>query len=277
MLILKILYAFLSVGILGGLLGLALAVASKFFAVTKDERIAQVEEALPGANCGACGYAGCAAYAEAIVADEAPLTLCGPGGAEATKAIGSIMGQEVDASGGRMVAQVHCRGTRETSSYLYDYKGIEDCNALHALFQGDKECKFGCLGLGSCIKVCPADAISRDTKGRIVVDPEKCISCEKCVEVCPTGVMKMIPADADYIVACNSTDKGAAVRKYCTVGCIGCKMCEKKSPEGGFVVEQFLASIDYSKHGERETAAGACPPKCIVHVAAMVKGSDEEA
>jgi Na+-translocating ferredoxin:NAD+ oxidoreductase subunit B len=277
MLILKILYAFLSVGILGGLLGLALAVASKFFAVTKDERISQVEEALPGSNCGACGYAGCAGYAEAIVLEEAPLTLCGPGGAETASQIGSIMGQEVDANGEKMVAQVHCRGTKETTKYLYEYSGLEDCNALHSLFQGDKQCKFGCLGLGSCIKVCPVDAIFRDRKGRVVVDPDRCISCEQCVAVCPTGVMKMIPTEADYIVACNSTDKGAAVRKYCTVGCIGCKMCEKKSPEGGFVVEQFLASINYNQDGERESAAEACPPKCIVRVKDMIKGTDEEA
>lgn len=277
MLLLKILYAFLAVGLLGGLLGVALAIASKFFAVSKDERISQVEDALPGANCGACGYAGCAAYAEAIVAGEAPLTLCGPGGAEASSAIAGIMGQEVEVSDQKLVAQVHCRGTQKTSSLQYSYRGIEDCNAMYALFKGDKVCPYGCLGLGSCIKVCPVDAIGRDEEGRVVVDKEKCISCGKCVDVCPTGVMKMVPYDADYIVACSSTDKGAKVRKYCSVGCIGCKMCEKKSPEGGFKVEDFLARIDYSANGDRGDAAKACPPKCIVSPTGSTKGADEKA
>ncbi|WP_020612807.1 RnfABCDGE type electron transport complex subunit B [Sediminispirochaeta bajacaliforniensis] len=277
MLLLKILYAFLVVGILGGVLGAALVVASKFFSVSKDERIQQVEDALPGANCGSCGYAGCAAYAEAIAAGEAPLTLCGPGGAEAASKIAEIMGQEVEISDRKMVAQVHCRGTKETTSYLYAYRGLKDCNAVHALFQGDKECKYGCLGLGSCMKVCPVDAISYDSGGRVVVDKDACISCGNCIEVCPTGVMQFVPYEADYIVACNSKDKGAAVRKYCSVGCIGCKICEKKSPEGGFKVEDFLSSIDYDKMGDRSEAAKGCPPKCIVRVDSLIKGVDEKA
>jgi Na+-translocating ferredoxin:NAD+ oxidoreductase subunit B len=272
MLLLKIVYACIAVGALGALLGVALAFASRLFSVSKDERLLQVEEALPGANCGACGYAGCAAYAEAIIAGEAPLTLCGPGGEEAGKKIGSIMGQEVTSSGEKQVAQVHCRGTKATSTYLFKYRGIKDCNAAYALYLGDKECKFGCLGLGSCIKVCPVDAIDYDREGCVVVDKELCISCGKCIEVCPSGVMKFVPSHADYIVACNSTDKGALVRKYCSVGCIGCKMCEKKSPDGGFVVENFLAAIDYSKKGDRKAAAKSCPPKCIIKSGSSRKG-----
>ncbi len=277
MLLLKIVYAFLAVGTLGALLGSALAIASRFFSVSKDERIAKVEEALPGANCGACGYAGCAAYAEAIVAGEAPLTLCGPGGPGAAGEVASIMGMEVEVSDRKLVAQVHCRGTKATSSYLFEYGGVKDCNALHSLFQGDKECKYGCLGLGSCIKVCPVNAIHYDKAGRVIVDKDLCISCGKCIEVCPTGVMQFIPYDADYIVACNSKDKGAIVRKYCSVGCIGCKMCEKKSPDGGFIVEDFLATIDYNQKGDRSVAAKGCPPKCIVKIETLMKGADEEA
>ncbi|HDQ14270.1 MAG TPA: RnfABCDGE type electron transport complex subunit B [Sediminispirochaeta sp.] len=263
--ILRVIYSFLSVAALGGLLGIGLAYASKIFAVKKDERIEELEKALPGANCGACGYAGCAAYAEAIVEENAEINLCSPGGASTIKAVAEIMGLESDVGESeKMVAQVHCRGSKATASYLFEYRGVVDCNAAHMLFEGDKECKFGCLGLGSCIKVCPTDAIYYDQEGLVRVDREKCISCEKCVEVCPTGVMQMIPYSADYIVACNSTEKGAVVRKYCKVGCIGCKICEKKSPDGGFKVENFLATIDYSQQGERVSAAKACPPKCII-------------
>jgi len=265
--VIRILYAFLSVATLGGLLGLGLAVASRLLAVKKDERVERVEGALPGANCGACGYAGCAAYAEAIVNEGAEINLCSPGGPDTVKAVAEIMGQDADVgSSEKMVARVHCRGTQATCSYLYAYRGVLDCNAMHMHFGGDKECEFGCLGLGSCMRVCPSEAIYYEENGQVRVDRDKCISCGKCVEVCPTGVMKMVPYTADYIVACNSTDKGGKVRKYCKVGCIGCGVCAKKSPEGGFVVENFLASIDYSQNGSREEAVTACPPKCIVPV-----------
>ena len=266
MVVLNILYAFISIGILGGLFGVGLAVASRVLAVKKDERIGQVEALLPGANCGACGFAGCAAYAEAIVTQDAELTRCPPGGPETAKKLGEFMGVAVEMTGEKMVAQVFCRGTRDTSATDFEYRGLEDCNALYASFKGDKVCAFGCLGLGSCIKVCPSDAIFRHSSGYIYVDKDRCISCGKCLDVCPSGVMKWIPYAADTLVACNSTDKGALVRKYCTVGCIGCSICEKKSPEGGFVVENFLASIDYNKNGSREEAAKACPPKCIIQL-----------
>ena len=263
--ILRVIYSFLSVALLGGLLGIGLAFASRVLAVKKDERVERVEGVLPGANCGACGFAGCAAYAEAIVNEGAEINLCNPGGASAVKAIAEIMGIEADVGDGRrMVAQVHCRGSKAVSSYLYAYRGVKDCNAVHMYFQGDKECKYGCLGLGSCMKVCPTDAIYYDNEGLVRVDREKCIGCEKCVNVCPTGVIKMIPYGVDYMVACNSTDKGAKVRKYCKVGCIGCKICEKKSPDGGFKVEDFLARIDFSQEGDRSAAAQACPAKCII-------------
>lgn len=264
--VIEIVYALLAVGILGGLFGLLLAFAAKKLAVEKDERIAQVEEVLPGVNCGACGYPGCAGYAEGIVLEEADMTLCSPGGADVAAAIGEIMGSEVSVSDVKLVAQVHCRGTRETSQYSYGYQGIADCNAMSIYFGGDKTCKHGCLGMGSCMKVCPVDAIKRAAEGYIYVDREVCIACRKCLDVCPTGVLKMIPYDATHFIACNSTDKGGAVRKYCSVGCIGCKMCEKKSPEGGFKVEKFLASIDYSAQGERDTAFKACPPQCIIEL-----------
>ena len=265
MVVLKVLYAFLSIGILGGLFGIGLAVASRILAVKKDERISTVEGILPGVNCGACGFAGCAAYAEAIVNDDAELIRCPPGGPETAARLGEFMGVEVETSGEKMVAQVFCRGTRETSTTGFKYKGLKDCNALYASFKGDKDCPYGCLGLGSCIKVCPADAIFRHSTGYIYVDRDKCISCGKCIDVCPSGVIKWIPYEADTIVACNSTDKGGVVRKYCSVGCIGCGICAKKSPEGGFLVENFLATIDYDKKGGREEAVQACPTKCIIH------------
>ena len=275
MLFLKILWAFLSVGLLGALLGLGLYIASRFFAVKKDLRIQSVESILPGLNCGACGFAGCESYAEAIVNSDEELDLCKPGGPDAITELGQIMGKEVEVSSEKLVAQVHCRGGKDTAEYKFEYEGLEDCNAAHQLYGGAKTCPHGCLGLGSCVKVCPVDAIDYDDTGLVWVNRDVCISCGKCTDVCPTGVMKMIPYKADVIVACNSTDKGGVVRKYCKVGCIGCKKCEKSSPEGGFAVEDFLARIDYSQGGERNSALTACPTKCIVatYTSAVVEES----
>ena len=271
----RIVYAFASVSGLGILFGVGLAVASKILAVKKNEKVAQIEEALPGLNCGACGFAGCAAYAEAVAesdhdADDAtPLTLCLPGGQETAEMLSEILGIEVEISMEKLVAQVHCRGSRQKAETAYLYEGVRDCNALYALYGGDKVCPFGCLGLGSCIRVCPVDAIACDAEGLVWVDKQTCIACGKCVDICPTGVLKLIPYEADVIVACHSNDKGPAVRKYCSVGCIGCKLCERKSPDAGFKVENFLADIDYTQTGNRDEAVAACPTKCIISSGAL--------
>ncbi len=262
---LRVLYAFLSVSGLGIVLGIGLAFAAKLLHVIKDERIEAVEGYLPGLNCGACGYAGCSAYAEAIVKEEAELGLCTPGGPATATNISEYMGVEFSGLAEKQVTQVICRGGEKTSQYAFEYTGVADCNALYALFGGNKVCKFGCLALGSCIKVCPVDAIDYDKEGLVWVDKEVCISCGKCVTVCPTGVMQWLPYEADYFVACSSTDKGGRVRKYCTVGCTGCKICEKKSPDSGYKVENFLSRIDYQVKGDRTAGAEACPPKCIIN------------
>jgi electron transport complex protein RnfB len=278
----RILYAFLSVSGLGILFGLGLAMAARLLAIQKNELVEKLEEALPGLNCGTCGYAGCSAYAEAIAestrsdeAAEVPLNLCLPGAAATAAKLADIMGVEVSFTAEKKVAQVHCRGGREIAKRQFAYVGVQDCNALYALYGGDKICPYGCLGKGSCIRVCPVDAIDYDETGLVVVDREKCISCGKCIDVCPTGVMKYIPYDADFLIGCNSADKGPAVKKYCSVGCIGCRICEKKTPEGGFVVENFLARIDYDSTGargeQREAAAEACPTKCIIKTENLVR------
>lgn len=262
---LKVLFGFLSVGLIGGLLGFLLSYASKILAVKKDERIAALESVLPDLNCGSCGYAGCAVYAEALANGECEdITLCAPGGEDTLTGLSTILGIEAEANANKQVAQVLCRGSRETAEYGFNYKGLNDCNALYLLYEGDKVCKFGCLGKGSCIKVCPVDAIYYDKENLVVVDEELCITCGKCMDICPTGVLEYVPYGADYIVACNSRDKGGAVRKFCKVGCIGCKICVKNSEEGMFNIEHFLAKIDYTVEGSKETAAEKCPPKCII-------------
>jgi len=265
----NIIYACVIVTVLGGLFGIGLSIAAKHFAVKKDEKLEALEGALPGYNCGSCGYAGCSGYADAIFTGAVTeLTKCSAGGAKAAAKIAEIMGVTLDLSAERQIAHVHCRGGNEEAVKALNYKGIQDCNAAFAMFQGYKACKYGCLGFGSCAKVCPAGAISITANGLAHVDPAKCISCGACTKVCPTKTIRMIPESASHVVECNNHDKGPAVKKACKVGCIGCKMCEKKSPEGGFVVENFLASIDYTKAGDRTAACEGCPQKCIVDLKA---------
>ncbi len=261
----NIVFAFLIIGALGLLLGLGLSVAAKKLAVKKDVVAEEILEILPGANCGACGYPGCSGYADALSKGTAENGLCSPGGAETVADVANILGLEGGEAQEKMVAFVHCTGNAAVTKQDFNYEGMDSCSAAHILFKGESSCKYGCHHLGSCIEVCPVDAISRNEVGNIVVDPEACIGCKKCTLVCPTNVIKMIPYRGSHVVACNNHDKGAVVRKMCEVGCIACNICAKKFPESGCVVEDFLSHCDYSKPDTQITeAAAACPTKCII-------------
>lgn len=254
--------------IIGLGLGLGLAIASKIFKVEKDAKLESLEASLPGINCGSCGYASCASYAEAISNDnESDLTLCKPGGSSTLSSLCSIMGVKMEKPTEKMVAHVHCWGGHNEAKLKYNYQGLEDCTAHASLFGGAKECKYGCLGGGSCLKVCPVDAIKILPRGVASIDKEICIACGKCLDICPSSVIKMIPYDAEWMVACNSKDKPKITKNNCKVGCIGCKICEKKFPESGFKVENFLCTTDYTIKGkDQDGAAKACPMKCIIPI-----------
>ncbi len=261
--ILNIIIAIVSIGLLGALLGAALSFASEKLKVDEDLRVKNLEFILPQYNCGACGYSGCSGYANAVVNDGEPINKCTPGGHDLVDAISQLLGVE-GGSVERMVAQVHCRGGKTTAKDHFSYDGINGCNAKYQLYSGDKLCKFGCLGDGSCMSVCPVDAIYRDEEDLIWVDREKCVGCEKCVEICPTNVIKMIPYNADYIVACSSQEKGKAVKSKCAVGCLACSICVRKFPGAGFIVDKNLSSVDYTIKYDREEVGKACPVKCII-------------
>jgi len=259
----SVLIACLILLVLGALLGIGLSIASKKFAVEKDPKLEALEAMMPGANCGGCGYAGCSAYANAVFSGEAAPGLCAPGGQALANKMSEVMGVEAEEVE-KKVAYVFCQGSCSKTVNDFEYKGLEDCNAAALLFNGEGSCKYGCLHLGSCMQVCPENAISRDEDGQLTVDREKCIGCGKCTKVCPHNVIKLIPANAWYVVACNSHDNGAKVRKVCEAGCIGCKICETKFPESGFKVDSFLAVADYSANpDEQAKAAAACPRKII--------------
>lgn len=251
----------LSLGGIGLLAALALGVAAKKFAVEVDPRELAILEVLSGANCGACGYPGCSAYAKAVTSGEAGPNLCPAGGAGTVAQIAHIMGIKATIAEPE-VAVVCCQGDNRKAQSKYRYLGIDDCNAAQKIADGPKACPGGCLGFGTCARVCPFGAIEMTADGLAVVNREKCTGCKKCVSACPRQVIRMTPLAATVHVLCNSHDKGAQVRKYCQIGCIACHICQKTVPEA-YLVEDFLARAVYPQHAAAAAAVVKCPTKCI--------------
>lgn len=256
-----ILEALLWIGLIGLVSGIALAVAAKYLAVKEDPRIAEITELLPAANCGGCGYAGCADYAKAIAEGKAEINLCTPGGRDCVSAIAAYLGVTATAVE-QLTALVLCCGDTDKSKRRFAYNGINDCAAAHATAGGDKSCTWGCLGYGSCARVCPTDAITIE-KGLARVNKKLCIACGKCVAICPRKLIKLVPMSAKIHVLCNSPDKGPQVKQVCSTGCIGCRLCVKFGDEGAFVMDGFLSKVNYSIPVTKEEVIEKCPPKCI--------------
>lgn len=252
----------LTIGGIGLVCGGALALAARFLAVEEDPRVMEVEEILPGSNCGGCGYAGCADYAKAIVMDGAPVNMCAPGGAETLEKLAHYMGVDAVAAE-EQVAFVLCGGDSTNAPRRFDYNGVADCAAAHAVDGGDKLCRYGCLGYGSCARVCPVGAIEITANNLAVVHPDICIGCGACVSACPRTLIKMVPAHRNVHVVCSSKDKGALVRKQCKVGCIGCRACTKLVEDDAITMDGFLAVVDYSKPIEDDRAVQKCPGNCM--------------
>jgi Na+-translocating ferredoxin:NAD+ oxidoreductase RNF subunit RnfB len=246
---------------MGLLVGVLLTVASKIFAVKSDETAEAVLEALPGVNCGACGYAGCSDYANAVAAG-AEVNLCKPGGRESAEKIAAIMGV-VAGEIVPQVAVVRCLGDADGTAQKFDYKGVQSCAAANRFYSGSESCSFGCLGFGDCAKVCPENAI--EIKNRLAaIDKTRCIGCGMCVKACPDGIIMLRDVGKLFDVACKSTSNGRDTRDICKKGCIGCKICEKNCPEKAITVEDNLARIDYSKCKNCGICAEKCPRKTIV-------------
>lgn len=254
----------LTMSIMGLLFGLGLAYASKIFNVEMDPNIERVLHALPGANCGACGMAGCANLAEAIVKGKADITTCSPGGQEVYNRIANILGVETKVKS-KLIARVRCAGGKRSSD-KYEYRGLEKCSAVSLLAGGNKACRFGCLGFGDCVEVCPFDAIHLNENNIPVVDGSKCTACGKCVAACPKKIIILGNTYDNIHVKCLSQDKGSVVKALCPVGCIGCKICERFS-KGVFIVENNLSRVDYAQaKGDTpwQIIIEKCPTKCIV-------------
>lgn len=250
--------------VLGCLAGLLLSVAQKIFAVKTDERVERVREALPGANCGACGFAGCDEYAAAVVADDVPLNKCIPGGEKTVADISAVMGKEAQAAE-KTVAFVACGGCPEATGEKYEYHGTKSCAACNALFSGKGQCQFSCIGFGDCVSACKFDAIAVHNS-LAVVDNEKCVGCMMCAAACPKGLIQEKRQSRPVAVQCSSHANGKITRAVCSNGCIGCKKCERDCPSEAIRVENHLAKIDDAKC----TGCGKCADSCPVGAIQLV-------
>lgn len=238
-----------------------LAIAAKYMFVPQVEGFDEIRAALPGANCGACGYAGCDDYAKVLATDHStPTNLCPVGGTNTAVEISALLGVEAGTVEEK-AAFVECSGTTGCTKYIMDYQGIPTCEASNLFYQGRGMCSHSCSGYGDCVKVCKFDAL-HIIDGIAVVDRLRCTACGMCVKKCPNRLIKLAPRAAKVFVACSSNEKGAHTRKNCSAGCIGCKKCEKVCPTGAILVADNLARIDQSKC----TVCGACVESCPVHV-----------
>ncbi len=251
----------LIIGGMGLIFGVLLGVASKVFAVKEDERIPKIMEVLPGANCGGCGFAGCSAYAAALCKGGVKTNACPVGGEAVAEKIAEIMGVTAEKKE-KMVARVLCNGSPDRAVQKYYFDGPRDCYSAHKLGGGEKMCAYGCLGFGSCVKVCKFDAISIQN-GVAYVNIDKCVACGACAEECPKKVIKILPLRSKYTINCKSVEKGKVTRHDCQVGCIGCGICAKTCPKGAISISDNLAVIDPAKCVNCGLCAQKCPQKAI--------------
>lgn len=245
---------------IGTAAGIMLALASKFMSIPPDEKFEAVRGALPGINCGACGFAGCDQYAQAIAHEGASTNKCIPGGDATSAAISGILGTSaMDVV--EMVSFVACKGIPGDDKTKMKYEGISTCTAANQLYGGDLACSYGCLGYGDCAAKCPFHAIVVEN-GVAVVRPELCTGCGLCVSTCPKHLLSLYPLNMPIHVRCRNQDKGAKTRKVCANGCIACQRCAKECPSQAITVENNIAYI----HVDKCTNCRTCIDVCPVHV-----------
>jgi len=257
----EILIPIIVLGILGALFGVGLAIASKKLAVHLDPRLERIHGLLPGANCGACGGAGCFGFAEGLLSGKMSVDACRVSEEAVKEKIAKLLGKKLEKKV-KKIAALHCYGgIRVRDKYIYD--GIEDCVAANLVLAGQKECVFGCLGFGTCARICPFGAIKMSEEGLPLVDKDKCRACNKCVEICPKKLFSLIAVTHTVYVACSSHDSGKDTKAVCPIGCIACGLCVKACPFDAIHVIDNLAVIDYNKCTSCGECVKVCPMKTI--------------
>ncbi len=249
--------------VLGVAFGIALAIVAARFVVKADPKVEKVRETLPGANCGACGFAGCMGYAEAVVGNpDVAVNMCAPGKSPVAEKIAVITGKKAEKVDPK-IARVFCQGGTSLSQRKFIYTGVQDCTAAVLAAGGDKSCQYGCLGFGTCMRACPFGAITMSADNLPIINPDKCTACGKCVAACPKQVIELAQASKAVVISCHSRDKGVDTKKKCQVGCIACGICVRTCPVDAIKIDNNLARIDHSKCIVCGLCVTKCPTKAI--------------
>ena len=264
--------AVIAMAVIGILLGAIIGIAAKLFKVEVDPRIDLVTELLPGVNCGGCGKAGCADFAKSIISGENPPSKCPVASQEQVSAIAKALGIEVGDSV-KKVAVVFCGGDHNQEKVQTLYNGVNDCISASLIAGGPKGCSYGCLGMGSCARACPFNAIEM-VNGLAVVHPHLCVGCGACIDTCPRNIIDLAPQDAKVHIYCSSPEKGAVKMKVCAVPCIACRKCVKAGEEDQFVIDGFNVSVNYDAEKLVDVSIFEnvkCPTGCLLSEAEHLK------
>ncbi|OGJ90872.1 MAG: hypothetical protein A2268_09520 [Candidatus Raymondbacteria bacterium RifOxyA12_full_50_37] len=252
-------FALASLGILSAA---GLGIAARYFSVVEDPLLSKIAEALPGANCGACGFPGCVNYAHAILGNKSDINLCAPGGNATVEKIAALLGKEASVKE-REVARVRCFGHCSAVVSRSAYTGVQTCKAADLLNGGQKECSYGCLGLGDCVKACPFGAMIMGENGLPSIDEEKCTGCGICALECPKRIITLEKKKNRVILKCSSPENARVVRKACAVGCTACGLCAKSCPHKALSMQNNLPVWDWSMCENCTTCSEVCPRDII--------------
>ena len=263
---------------------LILFYCSKKFHVQEDPRLEQVNQALPGANCGGCGYPGCSGLATALVkgADNGDIKglFCPVGGNETMGEIAHILGVETHAAEPQ-VAVLRCNGACDKRPRVASYDGFRTCAILNSCTSGETQCDYGCLGCGDCVKACQFGAITMNNETQLPqVDEAKCTACGACVKVCPRNLLELRNKgfkNRRVYVACSNKSIGAVAIKNCKAACIGCSKCFKECAFDAIKIENNLSYIDFNKCKLCRKCVNVCPTGAIKAVNFPQKQTVEEA
>jgi len=255
--------AVVTFGGLGLILGITLAIIFKKLAIKTNDLIEQVKLALPGSNCGVCGFPGCEVYAEKIVKDGVDIKLCLPGEQEVALKIAKILGKDLELPE-PMIAVLTCQGGKAECHERFIYDGGTDCRQAYILHGGNKSCVFGCVGLGHCASVCPFGAIKISKNRLPIINEKKCTGCGICVKECPKNTLRLIPKTKLVVLACVSKDKGKAVKNACSKGCFACNICIKACPYNALKMENTLPVMDFIKCIDCGICVHQCPSSSFI-------------
>lgn len=267
-----ILYTVITTLSIGLLAAIILYVASVKFKVYEDPKIDEIEALLPATNCGGCGFPGCRPFAEAVIkADDLSDLYCTVGGNEVMQDVAEVAGLN-PVEHEKLIAVLRCSGSSLVRAKSTDYDGVRNCSLAAAIYSGETDCQYGCLGMGECVDVCDFDALHMDPEsGLPVVNQDNCTACNACVEVCPKDLFELRPLGVGkkhlrIYVACMNQEKGGIAKKACDTACIGCNKCVKVCKDEAIVVENFLAYIDVNKCSNCRKCVYECPTDAILDV-----------